>query len=211
MSQPPKIAAVRPPNPQFWTGKRHSILAAVTLGALLALPAPGAAEPCRLETLLIVDHVTDLEPGAVRSAFTIDDDRIYAFAHLDCSGADDGERRIVVRWTHEGRLAARKVYLAEPVANYRIYFWAPALPGTWAASLSESAFRDPAVTFQRRDSDVSALSAVVAAWISPAQREARPVVSDPSPEPAPVLSRQLQVIPPMPAAPGAGAAEAVLP
>ncbi len=135
MSHPPKIAVVRPLNPQHRTGKRHSILAAVALGALLALPAPGAAEPCRLETLLIVDRVTDLEPGDGRSAFTIDDDRIYAFARLDCTGADDGERGIVVRWTHEGRLAARKVYRAEPVANYRIYSWSPALPGTWAVSL----------------------------------------------------------------------------
>jgi len=33
------------------------------------------------------------------------------------------------------RLAARKVYRAKPVANYRIYSWAPAFPGTWVVSL----------------------------------------------------------------------------
>lgn len=135
MSQPPKILARRSLNAQIWTGKQPSILVAVALGALLAFPPPGAAEPCRLEKLLIVDHVTDLEPGAGRSAFTIADDRIYALARLDCTGVEDGERRIVLRWTHEGRLAARKVYRAEPVANYRIYSWAPALPGIWVVSL----------------------------------------------------------------------------
>jgi hypothetical protein len=135
MSRPLNIATVRRPKPRFWTGKRHSILAPVALGALLALPPRVAAEPCRLETLLIVDRVTELEPGSSRSAFTIDDDRLYAFARLDCTGADEGEQRIVIRWTHEGRLAARKVYRVKPVANYRLYSWAPALPGSWAVSL----------------------------------------------------------------------------